>query len=205
MNEQGALNDHRDQYGIIRALKDANGIPRCPRCGGAVPNDEQPGAYEGALSRSDNMTEICSRCGGDEAMAGTERPAADLESEHPYDQQRLLQLLGQMGLDIDGSESDFCDMTAAEMRTLIDEGYLKLDDYVNENHQVSYLLGVMDRVGEVTAYGELYVGSDGLSLEIEGLDVHGTDTARQVHFLLETYGADEAYRIASGAIRVWWD
>lgn len=42
--------------------------PICPICGGFIPNDAQPGAYPGALSRVDNRTEICSACGVDEAM-----------------------------------------------------------------------------------------------------------------------------------------
>lgn len=40
----------------------------CPRCGGSIPNDENPGAYPGALSRFDNETEICTACGVDEAL-----------------------------------------------------------------------------------------------------------------------------------------
>lgn len=40
----------------------------CPRCEGAIPNNETPGAYPGALSRADNKTEICSACGTDEAL-----------------------------------------------------------------------------------------------------------------------------------------
>ena len=40
----------------------------CPRCGHLIPNDEQPGAYPGALSRADNKTEVCSDCGTHEAM-----------------------------------------------------------------------------------------------------------------------------------------
>jgi rRNA maturation protein Nop10 len=40
----------------------------CPRCGGGVPNDAHKGKYPGALSRVDNMTEICSSCGTDEAI-----------------------------------------------------------------------------------------------------------------------------------------
>lgn len=40
----------------------------CPRCGGAVPNNERPGAYLGALSRTDNRTIICSPCGTEEAL-----------------------------------------------------------------------------------------------------------------------------------------
>ena len=40
----------------------------CPRCGGGIPNDEQRGRYPGALSRTDNKTEICSNCGTLEAI-----------------------------------------------------------------------------------------------------------------------------------------
>lgn len=40
----------------------------CRRCGGGVPNDERAGEYPGALSRLDNQTYICSRCGEEEAM-----------------------------------------------------------------------------------------------------------------------------------------
>lgn len=41
---------------------------QCPRCGHFIPNDLQPGAYMGALSRWDNATEVCSPCGQVEAM-----------------------------------------------------------------------------------------------------------------------------------------
>lgn len=40
----------------------------CPRCFGGIPNNEMRGAYCGALSRTDNTTEICSSCGTDEAL-----------------------------------------------------------------------------------------------------------------------------------------
>ncbi len=40
----------------------------CPRCGGDVPNTEFKGQYSGALSRTDNLTEICSDCGTLEAL-----------------------------------------------------------------------------------------------------------------------------------------
>lgn len=40
----------------------------CPRCGHLIPNDEQPGAYPGAISRADNSTEVCSDCGQHEAL-----------------------------------------------------------------------------------------------------------------------------------------
>lgn len=45
----------------------------CPRCLGQIPNNDEPGAYLGALSRltRDGLTEpayICSDCGADEAM-----------------------------------------------------------------------------------------------------------------------------------------
>lgn len=42
--------------------------PKCPRCGGCIPNDLHPGEYPGALSRLDNETYICSACGQDEAL-----------------------------------------------------------------------------------------------------------------------------------------
>ena len=41
---------------------------RCPTCDGYIPNNAQPGAYMGALSRRDNKTEICSACGTEEAL-----------------------------------------------------------------------------------------------------------------------------------------
>lgn len=40
----------------------------CPRCTGLIPNGQTPGAYSGALSRKDNDTEVCSRCGTEEAL-----------------------------------------------------------------------------------------------------------------------------------------
>lgn len=46
-------------------------IPRaCPRCTSHdwIPNNDFPNAYPGAISRSDNRTEICSDCGQDEAL-----------------------------------------------------------------------------------------------------------------------------------------
>jgi hypothetical protein len=40
----------------------------CPRCLHFIPNDATPGAYPGALSRTDNLTEVCSQCGTEEAL-----------------------------------------------------------------------------------------------------------------------------------------
>ena len=40
----------------------------CPRCLHQIPNDQNPGAYMGALSRKDDVTEVCSACGTEEAM-----------------------------------------------------------------------------------------------------------------------------------------
>jgi hypothetical protein len=42
---------------------------KCPTCYGYIPNNERVGAYAGALSRTDNKTEICSLCGVREALA----------------------------------------------------------------------------------------------------------------------------------------
>lgn len=44
-------------------------ISKCPRCQNQqIPNDEHAGMFPGALSRTDDETEICSSCGTDEAM-----------------------------------------------------------------------------------------------------------------------------------------
>jgi hypothetical protein len=43
--------------------------PICPSCKGFIPSNENPGAYMGAISRKDNKTEICSKCGESEALA----------------------------------------------------------------------------------------------------------------------------------------
>jgi len=43
--------------------------PICPSCNGFIPSNENPGAYMGAISRKDNKTEICSKCGESEALA----------------------------------------------------------------------------------------------------------------------------------------
>lgn len=40
----------------------------CPRCLGGIPTNTERGAYPGALSRTDNSTEICSLCGLVEAF-----------------------------------------------------------------------------------------------------------------------------------------
>lgn len=40
----------------------------CPRCGHYIPNDETPGKYIGAMSRTDNKTEVCSACGTEEGL-----------------------------------------------------------------------------------------------------------------------------------------
>lgn len=41
---------------------------KCPTCSGYIPNNENIGAYAGAISRRDNKTEICSDCGTREAL-----------------------------------------------------------------------------------------------------------------------------------------
>jgi hypothetical protein len=40
----------------------------CPRCGGGIPTDAQRSRYPGAISRWDNATQVCSRCGQEEAL-----------------------------------------------------------------------------------------------------------------------------------------
>jgi hypothetical protein len=43
-------------------------LKRCPKCAGYIPSNKNPGAYPGAISRRDNLTEICSACGTMEAL-----------------------------------------------------------------------------------------------------------------------------------------
>ena len=45
-------------------------MSKCPICRGMIPNNQNPGAYPGALSRFDNHTEVCSMCGSVEALIG---------------------------------------------------------------------------------------------------------------------------------------
>jgi len=40
----------------------------CPRCLDGIPNNARRGEYPGALSRTDNKTEVCSACGEREAL-----------------------------------------------------------------------------------------------------------------------------------------
>ncbi len=40
----------------------------CPRCLGPIPSIEYAGMFPGAVSRTDNKTEICSNCGTTEAL-----------------------------------------------------------------------------------------------------------------------------------------
>lgn len=54
--------------GTTTMENEGNNYPVCPRCKGYIPNNEQAGQYMGALSRLDGETEICSRCGTDEAL-----------------------------------------------------------------------------------------------------------------------------------------
>lgn len=51
---------------------------KCPRCGGPIPREGHEGEYMGALSRVDNMTEICSACGTKEALHNFTKPGEPL-------------------------------------------------------------------------------------------------------------------------------
>lgn len=51
------------------AREEAANAKLCPKCDNFIPNNKTPGAYPGAISRVDNITEICSSCGVDEAFA----------------------------------------------------------------------------------------------------------------------------------------
>jgi antirestriction protein len=56
----------------------------CERCLGLIPNNTTPGAYPGAISRTDDETEICSDCGTDEAYETFQKGNATEQSLWPY-------------------------------------------------------------------------------------------------------------------------
>lgn len=55
---------------ILKQQRTETQFPVCPRCAGLIPSAEDAGKYAGAISRLDNETEICSRCGHMEAIEG---------------------------------------------------------------------------------------------------------------------------------------
>jgi hypothetical protein len=56
-------------------------IKMCPTCSEPIPNREHAGKYCGAISRKDNVTEICSECGNAEAMAEYFSWSDDIKAE----------------------------------------------------------------------------------------------------------------------------
>jgi len=38
-------------------------VPKTCECGNFIPNNDAPGSRPGALSRRDNVTEVCDECG----------------------------------------------------------------------------------------------------------------------------------------------
>ena len=74
INDSDALQEEVDKImklGITLMGFDAD-IPDgdCPMCLNWIPNNKQRGIHDGAISRYDNETEICSACGTMEAMVG---------------------------------------------------------------------------------------------------------------------------------------
>lgn len=59
-----ALPHTTDSHMPIPPIRAKNHV--CPRCRGPVPNLVNKGVYSGAISRTDNATEVCSLCGNDE-------------------------------------------------------------------------------------------------------------------------------------------
>lgn len=54
----------------------------CPRCGGHIPDSVNIGKHEGALSRWDNKTYVCTACGVEEAMLQAE--GVDIAPNGPH-------------------------------------------------------------------------------------------------------------------------
>jgi hypothetical protein len=53
---------------MSNSIDEKAGSMICPRCTSFIPNDESPGAYRDAISRTGNKTEMCSACGTREVM-----------------------------------------------------------------------------------------------------------------------------------------
>lgn len=67
---------------------------KCPSCDGYIPNNENIGAYSGAISRKDNKTEICSACGTKEALAdffASTKPVLCPQCDEPTTKEALAQ------------------------------------------------------------------------------------------------------------------
>jgi hypothetical protein len=67
---------------------------KCPTCSGYIPNNENIGAYAGAISRKDNKTEICSACGTKEAMEdffGVQEEVVCPQCDEPTSKEALAQ------------------------------------------------------------------------------------------------------------------
>jgi hypothetical protein len=62
------VSDTDDDAESFEPESDPNEKFKCPSCDGYIPNNDNIGAYAGAISRKDNETEICSACGVIEAV-----------------------------------------------------------------------------------------------------------------------------------------
>lgn len=79
-----ALSKDRHPAGRARLTE----VPEvCPRCTehSWIPNNKTPGMYPGAISRTDNRTEICSACGEDEALLDFFRGGCQPQSKWPVE------------------------------------------------------------------------------------------------------------------------
>ena len=65
--ETMATRQHRPSHRRKRPKPRAH-VRTCPQCGGPIPNSTYPGMGPGAISRTDNRTEICTDCGMAESM-----------------------------------------------------------------------------------------------------------------------------------------
>ena len=63
-------------------------LPPCPRCTGPIPNAVATVYHTGAISRTDNQTEICSDCGLDEALRVFASARAIPQTEWPVNKSK---------------------------------------------------------------------------------------------------------------------
>jgi len=76
---------------------------KCPTCDGYIPNNENIGAYSGAISRTDNETEVCSDCGTREALGDFIKVTATNNLPKTFDElmSKVLAFLPEATLDED--------------------------------------------------------------------------------------------------------
>ena len=109
-------------------------IKMCPICSEPIPNREHAGKYCGAISRKDNVTEICSACGNAEAMADLQEYLQELQ----FDEKRADEEMERIEK-FEREHQDDDGISDRERRAdyLYESGYsdrVGLDSFAYDNH-----------------------------------------------------------------------